>query len=34
MKGSNSELNFTDFFFNEFLELAKFKEILISKKER
>lgn len=34
MKGSNCELNFIDFFFNEFLELVKFKEILILKKER
>lgn len=37
MKGSNSELNFTEFFLfflNEFLEFAKFKEILITTKER
>lgn len=36
MKGSNSELNFIEFFFflNEFLEFVKFKEILIIIKER
>lgn len=36
MKGSNCELNFTELFFflNEFLEFSKFKEILITTKER